>query len=110
MVRWIGHRVRTLGGAHTAPVRAPHARSREEPTMRWLKRPATRGAALAVAAVLLMIPAIGHADELFVGSASSVIRWDTTRPGSPSTFVPRLSGGLRAPGGLKFGPDGDLYV
>ena len=50
--------------------------------------------------------------DLYVSSAytNSVLRYDGTTGAFLGAFVPSGSGGLDHPGGLVFGPDGNLYV
>ena len=57
-------------------------------------------------------PAPALAAGLFVSSVDTdnVLRFDATTGAFVGVFVPAGSGGLDNPGGLAFGPDGNLYV
>src|SRR5262245_55197758 len=56
------------------------------------------------------------AGDLLVGSQTnspgsrSILRYNGTTGAFISAFVPSGSGGLNAPRGMTFGPDGNLYV
>ncbi|MDH3629058.1 MAG: hypothetical protein OEV00_04845 [Acidobacteriota bacterium] len=52
----------------------------------------------------------GPDGNLYVASASSVLRFDGTTGAFIDTFVPDGSGGLAGAALLRFGADGDLYV
>lgn len=62
-------------------------------------------------AALLSLIGITQGQDLYVSSSltNSVLKYNSTGA-FLSAFVPAGSGGLNAPQGLAFGPDGNLYV
>lgn len=71
-----------------------------------------RLAACVVALLLALAAPLADAAGLFVSNASGddVLRFDAGSGAFLGVFVPAGSGGLDNPGGLAFGPDGNLYV